>query len=144
LLTAMKNSRHKIIVFLFAVLSLVVIMGASMYLIEGQANGFTSIPRGMYWAIVTVTTVGYGDISPHTVIGQIIASMLMIAGYGIIAVPTGIVTAELTHVGKPHPLNTRTCPSCLIEGHERDAHFCMQCGASLEGEDPSSAETAQS
>lgn len=140
LLTAMRNSRHKIIVFLFAVLSLVVIIGATMFLVEGPSNGFTSIPRGMYWAIVTVTTVGYGDISPQTVAGQILASLLMIAGYGIIAVPTGIVTAELTQVCRRDPVTTRTCPSCMAEGHTTDARFCLRCGAPLEADGDATAQ----
>ncbi len=131
LMRALIASRRKIIVFLFAVFTLVVIVGSVMYLVEGKENGFTSIPRGVYWAIVTLTTVGYGDISPHTPLGQALASLVMVMGYGIIAVPTGIVTAELTAAaGTKRRL--RNCPSCKASGHERDASFCRFCGGSLE------------
>jgi voltage-gated potassium channel len=131
LMMAIRNSRAKITVFLFTVMTLVVVVGAAMYLIEGVENGFTSIPRSMYWAIVTLTTVGYGDITPRTVPGQMLSSLLMIMGYGIIAIPTGIVTAELTSVGQPRAVTTRTCPSCLTEGHRLTARFCSDCGAPL-------------
>jgi voltage-gated potassium channel len=131
LMTAIKNSRPKITVFLFTVMTLVVVIGAAMYLIEGPENGFTSIPRAMYWAIVTLTTVGYGDVTPMTVAGQMLSSVLMILGYGIIAIPTGIVTAELTSVTHPRDLTTRTCPSCLSEGHLTNARFCRDCGEML-------------
>jgi voltage-gated potassium channel len=131
LMTAIRNSRAKIIVFLFTVLTLVVVIGAAMYLIEGPEHGFTSIPRAMYWAIVTLTTVGYGDITPQTVPGQLLSSALMILGYGIIAIPTGIVTAELTSVTHPRPVTTRTCPSCLSEGHLLESRFCRDCGEPL-------------
>jgi voltage-gated potassium channel len=131
LMTAIKNSRPKITVFLFTVMTLVVVIGAAMFLIEGPENGFTSIPRAMYWAIVTLTTVGYGDVIPLTVAGQMLSSVLMILGYGIIAIPTGIVTAELTSVTHPRDLTTRTCPSCLSEGHLTDARFCRDCGEML-------------
>ena len=131
LLTAISNSRAKIAVFLFAVLTLVVVIGAAMYLIEGPENSFTSIPRSMYWAIVTLTTVGYGDITPQTVLGQLLSSVLMIMGYGIIAIPTGIVTAELTSVSRPGPVTTRTCPDCMREGHHDVAQFCFECGGKL-------------
>jgi len=131
LMTAIKNSRPKITVFLFTVMTLVVVIGAAMYLIEGPGNGFTSIPRAMYWAIVTLTTVGYGDVIPSTVPGQMLSSVLMILGYGIIAIPTGIVTAELTSVTHTRGLTTRTCPSCLSEGHSRGARYCSNCGAEL-------------
>jgi voltage-gated potassium channel len=130
LLTALRSSAPKVIVFLGTVLVLVVIMGSSIYLIEGEASGFTSIPRSMYWAIVTMTTVGYGDIAPQTVIGQILASVIMIMGYSIIAVPTGIVSAELVGITR-RPVTTRVCPSCLTEGHATDARFCRDCGAEL-------------
>ncbi|MEM9491508.1 MAG: potassium channel family protein, partial [Myxococcota bacterium] len=100
-----------------------------MYLIEGDTSGFTSIPRGIYWAIVTMTTVGYGDIAPQTALGQFIASVLMIAGYGIIAVPTGIVTVELANAARP--VSNRACRSCTHEGHDVDASFCKHCGAEL-------------
>jgi len=105
-----------------------------MYLIEGSASGFTSIPRGVYWAIVTLTTVGYGDITPITVPGQILASMVMILGYAIIAVPTGIVTAEIVEAGR-RPVTTRTCMSCLSEGHLATARFCRDCGERLDLEE---------
>ncbi len=131
LVTAIRNSRAKIAVFLFTVLTLVVVIGAAMYIIEGRENGFDSIPRSMYWAIVTLTTVGYGDITPQTVPGQILSSALMIMGYGIIAIPTGIVTAELTSVGRLAEVTTRTCASCMSEGHRADASFCFECGEAL-------------
>ncbi len=119
---AIRASWHKIIVFLLTVLCLVLIVGSIMYLVEGPEAGFTSIPKSLYWAIVTVTTVGYGDIAPVTPFGQALAALLMITGYGIIAVPTGIVTIELG----------RECPNCDTSGHDRDAHFCKYCGAELE------------
>ena len=128
LLRALRASSRKITVFLFTVLTLVVILGSLMYLIEGAPNGFTSIPRSIYWAIVTLTTVGYGDISPKTNLGQMLAACIMILGYSIIAVPTGIVTAELSHVSQQHP---RTCRACSAEGHDDDAAFCKYCGAGL-------------
>ncbi len=107
------------------------VIGAAMYLIEGPENGFTSIPRAMYWAIVTLRTVGYGDVTPSTVPGQMPSSALMILGYGIIAIPTGIVTAELTSAAQPRVLTTRTCPSCLREGHSATARYCSNCGEEL-------------
>ena len=114
-------------------------MGALLYLIEGEANGFTSIPRGVYWAIVTMTTVGYGDISPGTVPGQIVAAMLMIAGYAIIAVPTGIVSVAIAQRAG-HPVSTQACLACSAEGHDVDAAFCKYCGESLApGREPSPA-----
>jgi len=126
---ALKASRAKIAVFLFFVLILCLILGTVMYLIEGGDNGFTSIPRSVYWAIVTLTTVGYGDIAPHTPLGQFIASIIMILGYGIIAVPTGIVTSEMTK--NDIHLNTQSCPHCSHEQHNDDAIFCNQCGNKL-------------
>jgi len=126
---ALQESVRKIVVFLFAVLAIVIIVGAMMYQIEGEANGFTSIPTAMYWAIVTVTTVGYGDISPHTVVGRVLASMLMIVGYGIIAVPTGIVTFEFARASATGPL--RVCPACRLQPHDWDAVFCKRCGTRL-------------
>lgn len=128
--TAMRASGRKIIIFIGAVLTVVVIVGAAMYMIEGAEHGFTSIPTGMYWAIVTMTTVGYGDIAPGTVPGKILASVLMILGYGIIAVPTGIVTAEMT-AGLRRPLSTQSCRTCASEDHENDAKFCRHCGDEL-------------
>ncbi len=129
LLTAIRTSGPKVIVFLGTLLNLVVIMCALMYLIEGEENGFTSIPRSMYWAIVTMTTVGYGDISPQTVPGQVLASILMIMGYSIIAVPTGIVSVELAKTTLR--VNTHACKECGAEGHDMDAKFCMSCGTEL-------------
>jgi|SRR5271165_20416 len=126
---ALKESIRKITIFLFAVLTIVIIVGALMYQIEGEANGFTSIPAAMYWAIVTVTTVGYGDISPKTVPGRILASLLMIVGYGIIAVPTGIVTIEFARAAGRGSL--RTCSSCGLQPHDQDALHCKRCGALL-------------
>jgi voltage-gated potassium channel len=127
---ALQASRHKIIVFLGVVLSIVIISGTLMYLIEGPENGFKSIPTSIYWAIVTLTTVGYGDISPQTTLGQALASFIMIMGYGIIAVPTGIVTSELTRATS-RKTSTQTCPNCLLQDHETDALFCKQCGTKL-------------
>jgi voltage-gated potassium channel len=128
--TALHASRRKISVFLFTVLIIVTIIGSMMYVIEGEENGFMDIPTGIYWSIVTLTTVGYGDISPQTALGKILASIIMIIGYAIIAVPTGIVTAELTHMTKDH-VTTQACPACGLEGHDRDAKYCKYCGASL-------------
>jgi len=130
LMQALRASRRKITVFLFAVLTLVIIFGSLMYLIEDPASGFTSIPRSIYWAIVTLTTVGYGDISPQTNFGQAVSAIIMIIGYGIIAVPTGIVTAELTQVYK-RSVSTQACPQCSAEGHDTDAKFCKYCGSTL-------------
>ena len=127
---ALRASRPKIVVFLASVVSIAVVMGALLYLIEGEANGFTSIPRGVYWAIVTMTTVGYGDISPVTVPGQLVAAVLMIAGYAIIAVPTGIVSVAFAQRAG-HPVSTQACLDCSAEGHDVDAAFCKYCGASL-------------
>jgi voltage-gated potassium channel len=129
--TALKASRRKITVFLFVVLTLVVILGSLMYLIEGAANGFTSIPRSIYWAVVTLTTVGYGDISPQTGLGQTLAALVMIIGYGIIAVPTGIVTAELSRAGEGPRRRPRVCPTCTLTPHDADARFCKRCGTRL-------------
>jgi voltage-gated potassium channel len=130
LMRALRASSRKIIVFLFVVLTLVVIFGSAMYLIEGADSGFTSIPRGVYWAIVTLTTVGYGDISPKTAIGQSVAALVMIMGFAIIAVPTGIVTAEMYRARDPR-VSTQACPQCSAEGHEFGARFCKDCGAPL-------------
>ncbi|SEB40039.1 voltage-gated potassium channel [Tenacibaculum sp. MAR_2009_124] len=127
---ALKASKAKIAVFLFFVLILCIILGTVMYLIEGGDNGFTSIPRSVYWAIVTLTTVGYGDIAPHTAFGQLIASIIMILGYGIIAVPTGIISSEMTKTQDLH-LNTQACPNCGEEGHDDDASHCNHCGSKL-------------
>ncbi len=130
LVKALKASRAKIAVFLFFVIIVCIILGTVMYLIEGSENGFTSIPRSVYWAIVTLTTVGYGDIAPHTPIGQFIASVIMILGYAIIAIPTGIVSSE---IGKHSDidLNTQSCPNCATEGHDDNAIFCYRCAHKL-------------
>lgn len=126
------SSRHKIFVFLEVVLTVVFIMGSLMYLIEGPESGFTSIPRGIYWAIVTLTTVGYGDIAPVTVLGQFVASVVMILGYAIIAVPTGIITVEMQRAeSKKLPLNTQVCSNCYHDLHDDDARFCKRCGSEL-------------
>lgn len=127
---AMRASARKITVFLGTVLTVVLIAGALMYVIEGEANGFTSIPVSVYWAVVTMSTVGFGDIVPHTVLGRIVASVLMIIGYGIIAVPTGIVTVELGAAARS-AANTQACPSCGVEGHDNDARYCKRCGSKL-------------
>ena len=127
---ALYASRRKILVFLFVVLTLVVIIGSVMYIIEGEENGFTSIPRSVYWAVVTLTTVGYGDISPGTGPGQFLAAIVMILGYSIIAVPTGIVTVELSQVYTDKS-TSQACPSCSAEGHDRDAEYCKFCGTKL-------------
>jgi voltage-gated potassium channel len=129
LVRSLLASRRKIMIFLYTVLTLVVTIGAAMYVIEGAENGFTSIPTGIYWAIVTLTTVGYGDISPATVPGQILASIVMILGYGIIAVPTGIVTSEMTRIKTQ--VTTQACRECSREGHDPDALFCKYCGMKL-------------
>ncbi len=127
IVSALKASRHKIGVFIFTVLTLVTILGSLMYFIEGEENGFTSIPKSIYWAVVTLTTVGYGDISPQTNLGQILASAIMLLGYGMIAVPTGIVTAEFANrrTGRP------ACLVCGLEDHDTDAMHCKKCGALL-------------
>ena len=130
LMHALYAARRKIIVFLFVVLTLVVVFGSLMYVVEGKENGFTSIPRSIYWAIVTLTTVGYGDISPKTNLGQTIAAFVMILGYAIIAVPTGIVTAELSHARFSQHMNIK-CPECEQYGHDNNARYCKFCGAAL-------------
>jgi voltage-gated potassium channel len=127
---ALRASSRKIAVFLFAVLTLIVIFGSLIYMVEGEENGFVSIPRSIYWTIVTLTTVGYGDISPKTGFGQFLASIVMILGYGIIAVPTGIVTVEMTH-GFKKEFTTQSCPVCGAEGHDADADYCKFCGGKL-------------
>jgi voltage-gated potassium channel len=133
LLTAMRASQHKIGVFLGTLSIMIVILGTLMFLVEDEATGFTSIPQSMYWAIVTMTTVGYGDIVPQTVTGQLLASVVMMTGYAIIAIPTGIVTAEIVAAARG-PITTRTCAHCLSEGHAADALYCKDCGESLTGE----------
>ena len=131
LVMALKSSRHKIIIFLFTVLTTVIIMGTIMYMVEGPANGFTSIPRSIYWSIVTMTTVGYGDLAPRTDLGQLLASMLMIMGYGVIAVPTGIVSSEMISMKNKHEISNQRCPHCLREGHDNDAIYCKYCSGKL-------------
>lgn len=132
LASALKESRAKIFVFLFAVVILSLIAGTAMYIIEGEASGFTSIPISIYWCIVTLTTVGFGDIHPITPLGQFIASLIMILGYGIIAVPTGIVSAEYSKNFKKEPrVNTQSCYNCNESKHLDDAHYCHNCGYSL-------------
>lgn len=139
---AIRASRPKIAVFLFAVIIASIVFGNIMYLIEGEENGFHNIPKSVYWCIVTLTTVGYGDIAPVTPLGQLIATIIMILGYGIIAVPTGIVSAEYTRATsedkkkgakneKPLHLNTQSCRNCMAEGHSDDAKYCYNCGHEL-------------
>ncbi len=130
LFKALISSVRKIIVFLIAVLAIVVIFGSIMYLIEGPENGFESIPQSIYWAIVTLTTVGYGDIAPQTSLGRFISALVMILGYALIAVPTGIVSVEMSrasHAGA----TTQACPNCSKEGHDEDATHCKYCGQQL-------------
>jgi voltage-gated potassium channel len=129
---ALLSSRHKVTIFLGTVLILVTILGAAMYLIEGEESGFTSIPVGVYWAIVTMTTVGYGDIIPATLLGKTLASVVMVMGYSIIAVPTGIVTAEIVETAVGRKITTRSCPYCTSEGHLIDSRYCKDCGSRLE------------
>jgi len=147
LTSAIKASRAKISVFLFAVVIAAVIFGTIMYLVEGEENGFTNIPKSVYWCIVTLTTVGFGDIAPQTPLGQFIATIIMVLGYGIIAVPTGIVSAEYTKASETDSkkkftdeertfvekltLNTQSCANCLAEKHQDNADFCHKCGFKL-------------
>ncbi len=135
---ALAASRYRIIVFLITVLTLVVVLGSIMYLIEGEPAGFTSIPAAVYWAVVTLTTVGFGDITPHTAMGQFLASLIMLMGYGIIAVPTGIVSVELAYAA--HRAGTQgvvsetmdhVCTACRAAGHDSDARFCKKCGGTV-------------
>lgn len=127
--SALRAGARKISVFLLGVLSLVIIIGAIMYVIEGEQHGFTDIPTSIYWAIVTLTTVGYGDLSPQTPLGKAFASLVMIMGYAIIAVPTGIVTVELSRSAKK--ISTQVCPECHAEDHDADALFCKYCASRL-------------
>ena len=129
--TAVFSSLKKISIFMLVVLALVIILGSVMYLVENGENGFTSIPESIYWAIVTITTVGYGDISPVTPLGKLIASIMMFIGYGIIAVPTGIITTDIALAVRSRKHGTETCPGCGMEGHDRDAKFCKYCGTTL-------------
>lgn len=136
LLDALRGSKQKIIVFLVSVSTLVTVFGTLMYVIEGPANGFTSIPTGIYWAIVTLTTVGFGDIVPKTALGQVLSSLVMITGYSIIAVPTGIFTAELANAMRGEQLR-HNCPTCQKTTHEPNAAFCARCGHALFPKDAS-------
>jgi voltage-gated potassium channel len=135
---AMRASRIKIGVFLFTVINIVVIVGAAMYVIEGPQNGFISIPISIYWAVVTMTTVGYGDLAPLTTLGRLLASLVMLIGYGIIAVPTGIVTVEM--VRSREQVSETPCPNCQSYGHDEDAYFCKYCGAGLRERGPAGEE----
>lgn len=126
---ALRASSRRIVVFFFTVFTLIIVFGSVMYMVEGAENGFTSIPRSMYWAIVTMTTVGFGDISPKTALGQSISAIVMILGFSIIAVPTGIVASEMTRAISD--VSTQACPQCAAEGHEQNAKYCKDCGAAL-------------
>ncbi len=131
LLIALRASKTKIAVFLFFVVIICVILGTIMYMVEGEENGFTNIPKSIYWAIVTLTTVGFGDIAPQTPLGQFIASVIMILGYGIIAIPTGIVSSEMTKSNNDIESNTQSCKSCASDDHKDKAEFCYKCGSQL-------------
>jgi len=139
LVRALKASRAKISVFLFAVVILCIVLGTIMYLVEGEENGFVNIPKSVYWCIVTLTTVGFGDIAPSTPLGQFIASLVMILGYGIIAVPTGIVSAEYSSQKNSQNdsqnadviTNTQSCSNCLATRHRDNAKYCYECGNAL-------------
>lgn len=131
LLIALRRSRIKIAVFLFTVVVLCIILGTVMYMVEGPDSGFTNIPVSIYWTIVTLTTVGFGDITPQTPLGQFISSVIMIVGYGIIAVPTGIVTSEIMHKSNRAENNTQVCPNCSANDHKDDAKYCYNCGSNL-------------
>src|SRR5688572_4660141 len=129
--TALRSGAKKISIFMLVVLALVIILGSVMYLVEDQANGFNSIPECIYWAIVTITTVGYGDITPITPLGKFIASFIMLIGYAIIAVPTGILTTEIALMTRFHKTNDQVCPGCGKEGHDENAKHCKYCGEKL-------------
>ncbi|AOY00272.1 ion transporter [Jeongeupia sp. USM3] len=128
---ALAASRRKILLFIYVMLMMAVVLGTLMFVIEGEANGFTSIPRGIYWAIVTLTTLGYGDLTPKTGAGQALAAVVTLMGYGILAVPTGIVTAEFARVRDDE--DRRRCPACATAGHDGEARFCKDCGQPLPG-----------
>jgi voltage-gated potassium channel len=128
---ALVASRRKILIFLSVVMLVVFLLGTIMYVVEGPANGYTSIPTAVYWAISTVTTVGFGDIAPKTDLGRAIASLMMLLGWGILAVPTGIISSEITAQRSAGMVTTRTCAECLTEGHEANARYCKHCGATL-------------
>jgi voltage-gated potassium channel len=131
LTAAIRGSARKIAIFMLAVVALTVILGSIMYLVENGENGFASIPESIYWAVVTITTVGYGDISPVTPLGRLIASVMMLIGYGIIAVPTGILTSEIAAEARKKKHSTEACPACGRHGHDTDARHCKWCGAGL-------------
>lgn len=132
LMAALKASQAKITVFLTFIIMMVIVIGSVMYFVEGgQGSGFTSIPRSIYWAIVTLTTVGYGDIAPTTALGQFLAAIVMILGYGVLAVPTGIVSAEIAQQPSNKRISTQACKACLKEGHDKDALYCKYCGSLL-------------
>lgn len=131
LTVAITNSLRKISIFILFVLTCVVILGSVIYLVEDENSGFTSIPQSVYWAIVTITTVGYGDVAPVTAVGKMIASFIMLLGYGIIAVPTGIVTTEMAIAARNKGQSQQACPTCGREGHDHDARFCKYCGGKL-------------
>jgi len=132
LIDALRSSRRKITVFLFSVITIVIIFGSVMYIVESQDNGFTNIPESIYWAVVTLTTVGYGDVTPHTHIGKVISMVIMVMGYGILAVPTGIVTAEMTKaMGHHNKVSSNVCEGCGYRWHDDDAHYCKHCGNTL-------------
>jgi voltage-gated potassium channel len=128
---ALVRSRHRIMVFLGVVLILIVVLGTVMYLVEGPSNGFTSIPVSMYWAVVTMTTTGYGDIHPKTPLGQFITSLAILIGYGVIAFPAGMVGGEMATAIRQKQQPARACPQCHTEGHDGDAMFCKHCGERL-------------
>jgi voltage-gated potassium channel len=128
---ALWAARRKISVFLLTVVTVVVIVGAVMYVVEGPTRGFIDVPTSIYWAVVTMTTVGYGDIAPQTALGKTLATIVMLLGYGIIAVPTGIVTLELSRAGAPQ-VSAQACPTCGRQGHDIDARHCKYCGSALE------------
>lgn len=131
LMLALRASRSKIAVFLFFVLIVCIILGTVMYMVEGAENGFINIPKSIYWAIVTLTTVGFGDIAPQTPLGQLISSIIMILGYSIIAIPTGIVSSEMTKNPSNIDTNTQSCPNCLKDNHKKNAKYCYHCGTLL-------------
>ncbi|MDD1612822.1 MAG: ion transporter [Methylococcaceae bacterium] len=132
LVNALRASRFKIAIFMFTISTLLIVFGSAMYLIEGPENGFTSIPVSIYWSVVTLTTVGFGDITPKTDLGRAMSAVVMISGYAIIAVPTGIFTAELSkEMKKQHKQDQRSCPRCRHSSHEQDANYCRICGTEL-------------
>ena len=131
LANSLRESRAKITVFFVAIFTLVITLGAMMYVVEGRSNGFQSIPLSIYWAVITITTVGYGDIVPSTPMGKFIATIIMMLGYVIIAVPTGIVAVSLTAASKKGEVSTQACPNCGLQGHDLDAAYCKYCGSAL-------------